>query len=141
MELLRQHLHAWTRRRYEDKILNADKIVEILQTKISEIKSRKTIDKELIKFLCGLISYKPMNRLAFENIYRNKWVNESIKEIEKIFFINENDEEKLILELHKGDYLVKKKNKYYETVDLEEIQKNIIKESPKVTRYRFKKKQ
>ena len=69
-------------------------------------------DKDFDEFLHNLIQFKPEDRLNFEQIIRNKWLNKNKKEIEKIYNINESNEDNLILELQKSDFLINNR-KYY----------------------------
>ena len=94
---------------YKDNSITSDLIIDLLQKRIDEIKSKKLSDKNFIDFLCSLIQYKPSERPEFEEIYRNKWLNENSEEIIDIYENNENDQPKLLLELKKSDYLIKKK--------------------------------
>ena len=87
-----------------DKEINIQKIIR----KMNFIKSRQEISQEFIDFLISLLHYDPDQRLSFEQIYRNKWLNTNRDEIEFIINSNENDEEKLIMELQKSDYLINK---------------------------------
>ena len=89
-------------------------LINLLQKSVSLIKSNSLLDKDFISFLCSLIDYLPEERPNFEEIYRNKWLNENreeIKEITNPYY--KNDERKLIMELIKSDFLIenKKKNK------------------------------
>ena len=68
-------------------------------------------DKDFIEFLCNLIQYSPNERLDFEKIIRNKWLNKDLDKLHEIFWGFEYDEEKLIMELQKNDYLIKKEDK------------------------------
>ena len=54
----------------------------------------------------GLIQFKPKDRLNFEQIIRNKWLNKNKKEIQKINYINQSNENNLILELEKSNFLI-----------------------------------
>ena len=92
-------------KRYEDKKMNADRIIDLLQRNISFIKTQKFTDNDLCDFLIGLIQYKPNDRPSFEKIIRNKWLNKNNEELEKIITTFEKDEEKLIMELQKKDFL------------------------------------
>jgi len=87
----------------------ADYIVDEIQNAMNEIKTTKSSEKEFIDFLISLIQFNAKDRSNFEEIYRNKWINKNWEEILEIFHINTNDEEKLIFELDKSDYLIKKK--------------------------------
>ena len=87
-------------------------VINLLQKSIAFIKSDCLLDKDFISFLCSLIEYLPEDRPNFEEIYRNKWLNENrneINELTNLYF--ENDERKLTLELIKSDFLIEKKKK------------------------------
>jgi len=87
----------------------ADYLVDEIQNAMNEIKTTKSSEKEFIDFLISLIQFNAKDRQNFEEIYRNKWINKNWEEILEIFHINIADEEKLILELDKSDFLIKKK--------------------------------
>ena len=137
----------------EDKIIIANQIIDSLQKNISYIKSQKITDKDFVDFLCSLISYRPKDRPSFEQIYRNKWLNKDSDKLEEILYGFENDEDKLIMELQKNDYLIKKEkdlniNQNYEkdknNLNQEEKLKNSLENKKKndnnPCRFRFKKK-
>ena len=138
----------------EDKIIIANQIIDSLQKNISYIKSQKITDKDFVDFLCSLISYRPKDRPSFEQIYRNKWLNKDSDKLEEILYGFENDEDKLIMELQKNDYLIKKEkdlniNQNYEkdnqnNLNQEEKIKNSLENKKKndnnPCRFRFKKK-
>ena len=96
--------------REEKKIEIVDYIYNSLERQMNLIKSSKLSDKDFINFLCSLIQFKPEDRPNFEEIYFNKWLNKDSKDISKIYQINELDNSKLILELNKSDFLIKKRN-------------------------------
>ena len=103
----------------EDGIAYGLAILEKLQTEISRICADNFSDQEFISFLVSLIGYKPEIRPTFEEIFRNKWLNRNVQELEDTFWEFECDEEKLIMELQKKDFLIekekeinKKPNKY-----------------------------
>lgn len=87
------------------KDIVANEIIEQIKSKIIYIKSRKELDIDFIKFICGLIDGDYQRRSNFEKIYRDKWVNDDKQHINHIASNNEGDEEKLIMELEKSDYL------------------------------------
>ena len=101
-------------------------ILEKLQYQISKIQSSIFTDQDFIDLLVTLIGYSPDERPTFEEIYRNKWLNKNLKELNETFTIFESDEEKLIIEIQKNDFLIEKQN---------QIKKNIKKPS----KYHFKK--
>ena len=92
---------------YNLKITNY--LVDEIQNSMNEIKTTKSSEKDFIDFLISLIQFNAKDRANFEKIYRNKWINKNWEELLKIFYINNTDEEKLIMELDKSDYLIKKK--------------------------------
>ena len=92
-------------KKYEDKKMNADRVIDILERSINYIKRKKCTDNDFCDFLINLIQYKPNDRPTFEKIIRNKWLNKDNKELEKVIATFENDEEKLIMELQKKDFL------------------------------------
>jgi serine/threonine protein kinase len=113
-------------KKYDDSKMNYDRIISLLEKNIAYIKSQKCTDKNFMNFLIKLIMYTPDERPSFEQIYRNKWLNENSKELDQTIMAFENDEEKLIMELQKQDFLVKKEN--------------IIQKEGNQYKFRFKKK-
>ena len=71
-----------------------------------------------------LIGFKPNDRPNFDQIYRNKWLNKNVEQLHQIFWAFEYDEEKLIMELQKNDFIIENEK--------------IINKKP--CRFRFKKK-
>ena len=115
--------------KYEKPLLTSERINDILHIKTrTKIYSNQLLDQNLIDLLSNLLQYKPNDRSSFEEIYRNKWLNTNKDIIDEICFINEGDEEKMIIELQKSDFLIEKKK--------EKEQKNIQKQK----KFRFKKK-
>ena len=112
-------------KKYEDKRLTADRIVDIIIRNINYIKKQKTIDKDFIHFLIKLIKTNPEERFNFEEIYRNKWLNKNLDFLENTLSNFETDEEKLLLELQKQDSIIKKyKINEYNT---QKMNKSVIK--------------
>ena len=137
----------------DSNIMNNFFILDIIQKQLYKIKSQKLSDKDFIEFLSSLISYQPKDRPSFEQIYRNKWLNKDVEYVNSIFAAYENDEEKLIMELQKKDFLIKKEKERdnelfgYESLDEKgkELKNDLIdenkkKEIEKRYRFRFKKK-
>ena len=96
----------------QDPQSNNVHVINLLQKGIALIKSNLLLEKDFISFLCSLIEYDPDDRPNFEEIYRNKWLNENsdeVKELTDSYF--RNDERKLIIELLKSDFLIEKKKK------------------------------
>ena len=93
----------------KENLLNLEYIVVMIPKIIIKIKDNPVIDRDFVHFLCSLIQIEPEDRPNFEEIYRNKWVNKNadyISEIKRNFIF---DEQKLIIELRKSDFLVDKK--------------------------------
>ena len=128
---------------------NSYKVIDGISKSISKIQSSNQTDKDFIDFLISLIQYKPKHRPSFEQIYRNKWLNKDIEYVDAIFSAFEKDEEKLILEFQKNDFLMQKEKdlgiySYQEKMknfmtDQNQIEKKEIKYE-KPCRFRFKKK-
>ena len=74
-------------------------------------------DEDFTQFLCNLIQLRPEDRLDFEEIIRNKWLNKNTKEIQKIYNINESDEDNMVLELQKSDFLINNRKYYRKNFD------------------------
>ena len=115
-------------KKYDDKKMCADRIIDLLQRNIMFIKTRKESDKDFKDFLISLIQYKPEQRPSFEQIYRNKWLNKDSEELNHAIMAFESDEEKLIMELQKKDFLIK-------------VEKKINKSKAKQSKFIFKKKE
>jgi serine/threonine protein kinase len=97
-------------KKYEDNKINAQRIFELLEQKINFILSNKLTDIDFIRFLKKLIQYKPQDRPSFEKIYRNKWLNKDSNHVNDTFQQFEADEEKLIMEFQKKDFLLVKED-------------------------------
>ena len=114
---------------------NYNIIIDCIQRAMNNIKSQKYLDKDFIEFLCNLIQYSPNERLDFEKIIRNKWLNKNTDEINKIININISDEDNMLLELQKSDFLVTKRKirkKYPDKInnkDNENIERSISENS------------
>ena len=90
--------------------LNESNVIDLLQKEIALLQGNKLLDKDFVDFLQGLLQYSPDERFSFDKIYRNKWVNKNRKEITDIInsFL-EGEEDKLMRELIKSDYILEKK--------------------------------
>ena len=111
-------------KKYDEPKMNYDRIISLLEKKIAYIKSQIFTDKNFMNFLINLIMYTPNERPSFEQIYRNKWLNENNKELDHTIMAYENDEDKLIMELQKQDFLIKKEK--------------IIQKKYKLNQYKFR---
>ena len=92
-----------------DSLMTANNIIELLERKIDEIKSTKLANKDFINLLCSLINYNPEERPEFESLYRNKWLNGYRDEITNLISIYQTDLNKLLIELNKSDFIIKKR--------------------------------
>jgi len=95
---------------FKDNLETANYMIDLMQRAFDKIKTTKSNDKDFIHFLCKLIQYDPKDRLSFEEIQRNKWLNKNWNEILEVVETNQANEEKLIEELNKTDFLFEKKN-------------------------------
>ena len=89
----------------------------------NKIESQPFQDAEFNEFLLNLIQLDPDARLDFEKIIRNNWLNKNKKEIEKIRNINISDEDNILIELQKSDFLIDNRKNYRKYFD-EKIQKD-----------------
>ena len=129
-------------KKYEDKKITSERITDLLLRKINYIYSRKLDDKDFIHFLSDLIRSDLDDRLGFEEIYRNKWLNKNLDYINKVINDFGTDEEKLLIELQKQDFFIQKKEIYkaeivkenknvnFDKIEIENIEK----------KFKFKKK-
>ena len=125
-------------RKNEDKKLTADRVVDILIRNNNFIAKQKLMDKDLIHFFLKLIKIKPNERFNFEEMYRNKWLNKNYDYLDNVASNFETDEEKLLLELQKQDFIIKKSQIIKENTD--RINRdNKKKEKPGGKKFRFKK--
>ena len=125
-------------KKYEDKKLIADRLVDILIRNNNFIEKQKLMDKDLIYFFLKLIKVKPHERFNFEELYRNKWLNKNLDNLDNVVANFETDEEKLLLELQKQDFIIKKSQIIKENTD--RINRDNKKEDkPGGKKFRFKK--
>ena len=106
--MIKHKIHK-SKEKTKENLLNLEYIVEMIPKIIIKIKSDLVTDRDFVNFLCSLIQIEPEDRPNFEEIYRNKWVNKNADYISKITKCFGTDEQKLIKELRKGDYLCEKK--------------------------------
>ena len=93
------------KRRIKNEI-TGDMLTYNIDYVMNYIKRQKFQDKDFDDFIINLIQFKPEDRLNFEKIIRNKWLNKNSDEIEKISNINGFDESILYIELQKSDFLI-----------------------------------
>ena len=94
----------------DDEKMMESRIIDLLQRDIAHIRSYPTMDKAFADFLCSLIQYFPEERPTFEEIYRNKWLNENTEEISLVEnSFTDGEENKLMIELLKSDFLIEKR--------------------------------
>ena len=133
-------------KKYDDKKIIADRIVDLLLRNRNYINKQRLIDENLIYFLLGLVNSKPEERLNFEQIYRNKWLNKNVNYLDNVVTNFETDEEKLLIELLKQDFIIKKiEINEYNTCRARNISYRDGKEKEKINKnfgkkFKFKKK-
>ena len=104
-----------------------------LLLKINDVlKARHPTTPKFIDFLFSLIQYDANNKENSDKIYRNKWLNENKEVIENIVHSNEKDEEKIIIELQKGDHLINKDNKLNPKYEIKKKKKFNYKKKKKI---------
>ena len=103
--------------KYSNNNYNLYNSINYIQRAMNTIRSQPFQDKEFDDFLCNLVQYVPEERPDFENIIRNKWLNRNAKEIKKIVDLNGFDEENLLLELRKSDFIFDYEEKYRKEFD------------------------
>ena len=113
--------------KYEDDENYILTIRDILETQISRIRASNFADQEFIDFLISLVGYTPDERPNFEQIYRNKWINKNLKELDDTYAQFEYDEEKLIMELQKKDYLIEMEKQINKKTNKFKFKKNMKK--------------
>jgi len=97
----------------DDKEMQADEFIKLLDKNINYIQSYKTADKDFITFIINLINLNPNKRLKFEEIHRNKWLNKNVDKINIIVEDYEKEKDQLILNLQIQDFF-SYKNKIFE---------------------------
>lgn len=134
--LLKYGLPLLKYKKYDDNEMNADRLMDLLSRNINHLKSQVLTDKDFMKFIISLITYDPDDRANFDKIYRNKWLNKHTinDKLNRTIMAFENDEEKLIMELQKTDFLIKKEEYLEKTKDI----KN--ESTSKSNKFHFKKK-
>ena len=91
----------------------------------------------MVHFFNKLVNFKPGERYNFEQLYRNKWLNKNWEYIDNVVANFENDEEKLLMELQKQDFIIRKeKNIKYVNEKLLKKPKNC-----RTKKFKFKKKE
>ena len=84
-----------------NKITNVNGLIK----QISEIHSGILTDKDFMDFILPLIGFKHNDIL---NFHQNNWLNKYVEQLHQIFWGFEYDEEKLIMELQKNDFIIEK---------------------------------
>ena len=100
--------------RNENEKMTEDRIIDLLQRDIAHIRANPLINKDFVNFLCKLMQYVPEERPSFEEIYRNKWLNDNFEEILlTINMFTEGEENTLMKELTKSDFIIEKENEIH----------------------------
>ena len=93
-----------------DDEINKRRLINYLERIYGLIKSKENINPDFAKLICSLIQINPEDRPTFEKIYGNKWLNENKEKIDLYRKVFDSDEEKLIEEFQKMDFLIRKEN-------------------------------
>ena len=123
---------------YKNHISTANYMIKLIERAIDRIKTTKSNDKDFDEFLINLIQYKPKDRISFEQIYRNKWLNKNWNKILEIKDNYMSDEKSLIMELDKSEFLFEKNKYIYEQrkqIDIININGN---KDKKISYHKFK---
>ena len=91
--------------------LSEDRVIDLLQREIIFVKTNSLFNLDCAKFICDLLQYAPEERPSFEEIYRSKWLNQNYNELLPItngFLKEEEEEDKIMKELIKSDFILKK---------------------------------
>lgn len=129
-------------KKYDDKKLISDKIIDLLARNMNYIEKQEYTDEDLIRCLTKLVQYKPEGRYTFEQIYRNKWLNKNLDYIEDVLSNFENDEEKLLMEFQKQDFILRKQE-IIKDIDKTLLGKKDKNNKPNISgkKFKFKKKE
>ena len=101
--------HLLKNRNFEEFMINEENPErKLLNIKLPYVRSGQNKEKEFINFLTSLLHCDPEHNSSIEEIYRSKWLNANKDKLELIVNSNENDEEKIIMELQKSNYLINK---------------------------------
>lgn len=112
-------------RKLEEDKLTEDRVIDILQRDIAHIRSNPLFDPKFVDFICDLITYIPSERLTFEEIYRNMWLNKNSDDASTVInAFSDGEEDKFMKELVKSDFYLEK-------------QKQIDKEVPNKANFTF----
>ena len=98
----------------ETKNYKLDFVINFIVKRINFLKSQKLSDNDFINFIIGLIQLKVEKRSNMEQIIRSKWLTKNLDCIDKIVNDYDNDNEKLLVELQKQDF-IKQKNEFFES--------------------------
>ena len=97
-------------KKYEEDKMNQSRLIDLLQRNLALLRSNLALNRDFVEFIISLVEFSPEQRPKFEEIYRNKWLNQNRKEINDIIqTFSEGEEDKLMRELIKSDYIVEKK--------------------------------
>lgn len=107
-----------------DEKRNVDELIDVINDNINKIQY-KIKDNNLKNLLIGLLQSDPKDRLKFEEIFSNIWINKYKNIIADIEENSQSDEEKLIIELQKSDFFEKEEEQQKKNEFLKEEQKDL----------------
>ena len=97
--------------------INSVTVTDLISIAINKIRTQKYQSKGFTEFLIKLIQYKPEERWNFEDILRNKWLNENAEELKKLKDIFCLYEDIMLVELQKSDFLINNKKYFRKNID------------------------
>ena len=98
-------------KKYDEDKTNQSRVIDLLQRNLALLRSNLTLNKDFVEFVISLVEFSPQQRPMFEEIYRNKWLNQNRKDINDIIqTFSEGEEDKFMRELIKSDFIVEKKH-------------------------------
>lgn len=102
--------YSFTRYKDEDKKdYKLDFLIDFIQKNINYLKSQKLTDNDFINFMINLIQVEPEKRSNMEQIIRSKWLRKNLDSINEIVNDYDDNNEKLLVELQKNDFMIQKK--------------------------------
>ena len=112
--------------RYKDedkKDYQLDSLKYYVERNINYLKSRKFTDNDFINFMINLIQLEPEKRSNMEQIIRSKWLRKNLDCINEIVNDYDDDNEKLLVELQKKDFMLQKKEFFESNTSDKNIEK------------------
>ena len=84
------------------------KILYQYERSIKRIESlvNEGMSEDFVELLKNMLKLNPKDRIDFEFIYRNRWVNKYYRELDKIIENYDSEEERMIMEFQKSDIIL-----------------------------------